>query len=247
VGDCLRFAPFLTGLQVSSFLLWLTWLWFTDRSLLLRMMNDESLTRKRRLHSDWLLRITTDSESESELLYDWWFTTDQFVLTTSPLRFTTSNFIFQLNICSYSPYVTSSFMRGWICSLQLLLVLASVAILRSETSRTDDQILLSQIRDTPIWRSRSPYLYPPGKVWPSYTLKHWVPILSPPTTRRTTVEVFDSEANRTQITTSTVQVITCLSVPAVACVDFVVILQDYPLARKRMLASRCLAINDLSC
>jgi hypothetical protein len=44
----------------------------------------------------------SESESESELLYDWRFTANQFVLATSPLRLTTSNFIFQLNTCGYS-------------------------------------------------------------------------------------------------------------------------------------------------
>jgi hypothetical protein len=34
----------------------------------------------------------------------------------------------------------------------------------------------------PTWRVRSPYLYPPGTGWPSYTLGHWVPFLSPLTT-----------------------------------------------------------------
>jgi hypothetical protein len=33
----------------------------------------------------------------------------------------------------------------------------------------------------PIWRARSPYLYPPGTVWPSYTPRHWVPFSSTPT------------------------------------------------------------------
>jgi hypothetical protein len=32
--------------------------------------------------------------------------------------------------------------------------------------------------------SRSPYLYPPGTGWPSYTHGHWVLFLSPLTTRR---------------------------------------------------------------
>jgi hypothetical protein len=41
--------------------------------------------------------------SQSQSLYDWRFTTNQFVLATSPLRLTTSNF-FQLNTCSHSPY-----------------------------------------------------------------------------------------------------------------------------------------------
>jgi hypothetical protein len=36
-------------------------------------------------------------QSESELLYDWRFTANQFVLATNPLRLTTSHFIFNLN------------------------------------------------------------------------------------------------------------------------------------------------------
>jgi hypothetical protein len=73
-----------------------------------------------------------ESESESELLSDWRFTGNHFFLVTSPLRLTTSNFIFQPNTCDYSPYVTSSLTRRWICHLQLLLVLHSAVILRSE-------------------------------------------------------------------------------------------------------------------
>jgi hypothetical protein len=88
-------------------------------------------------------------ESESELLYGWRFTANQFVLATSPLRLTTSNFIFQLNTCGYIPYVISSLTRGWVCRLQLLLILASAYILRSESRGTHDHILLSQIRDSP--------------------------------------------------------------------------------------------------
>jgi hypothetical protein len=86
--------------------------------------------------------------SESELLYDWQFTASQFVLVTSPLRLTTSNFIFQPSTCGYSPYVTSSLTRGWVSRLQLLLVLASVVILRSESRGTHDHNLLSQTRDS---------------------------------------------------------------------------------------------------
>jgi hypothetical protein len=73
-------------------------------------------------------------------------------------------------------------MRGQVCRLQLLLVLASAFILRSESRRTHDHILLSQIRDSPNLEPRSPG-------WPSYTPRHWVPFPSPFTTRRATVEV----------------------------------------------------------
>jgi hypothetical protein len=100
-----------------------------------------------------------------------------------PLRLTTCNF-FQLNTCGHSPYVTSSLTRGWVCRLQLLLVLASAVILRSDSRGSHDHILLSQIRD-------SPYLYLPGTGWPSYARRHCVPFSSLSTTRRATVEVFD--------------------------------------------------------
>jgi hypothetical protein len=61
------------------------------------------------------LRTESESESESEcqrLLYDWRFSANQLIVALSPLRLTTSNFIFQLNTWWYSPYVTSSLTRG---------------------------------------------------------------------------------------------------------------------------------------
>jgi hypothetical protein len=36
---------------------------------------------------------------------------------------------------------------------------------------------------TPIWTVRSPYLYLPGRWWPSYTPRHLVPFSWPPTTQ----------------------------------------------------------------
>jgi hypothetical protein len=99
------------------------------------------------------------------LLYDWWFTANQFVLATSSLRLTSTNSIFQLNACGYSLYVTSSLTRGWVCRLQLLLVLASAVIIRSESSRTHDHILLSQIRDSPNLEGHVPaFISPRNKV-----------------------------------------------------------------------------------
>jgi hypothetical protein len=62
----------------------------------------------------WSFELYSDSIlfcselSESELLYDWRFTANQFVLATRPLRLTPSHFIFQLNTCGHRPYVTSS-------------------------------------------------------------------------------------------------------------------------------------------
>jgi hypothetical protein len=91
-------------------------------------------------------------------------------LVPSHLRPTTTIFIFQLTTCGYSPYVTSSLTRGWVCRLQLLLALASAVILGSKSRGTGDHILLSQIRDShnlegqvPVFispRNRVARLYP---------------------------------------------------------------------------------------
>jgi hypothetical protein len=99
--------------------------------------------------------------SESELLYDCRFTANQFVLAPSPLRPTTSHFIFQLITYCYSPYVTSSLTRGWVCRLQLLLALASAVILRFESRGTHNHILLSQIRDSPNLEDQVPVFISP--------------------------------------------------------------------------------------
>jgi hypothetical protein len=100
---------------------------------------------------------------DSELLYDWRFTANQFVLATSPLRLTATNFIFQLNTCGCSPYVTSSLTRGSVCRLQLLLALASAVVLRPESSGTDDHILLCQIRDSYNLEDQVPVFISPRK------------------------------------------------------------------------------------
>jgi hypothetical protein len=79
---------------------------------LLSLLNYSPNCQPRRLSQ---LSSTADSQlllRELEIFYDWWFTANQFVLATSPLRLTTSNFIFQLNTCGYSPYIASSLSRG---------------------------------------------------------------------------------------------------------------------------------------
>jgi hypothetical protein len=55
---------------------------------------------------------------------------------------------FQLSTCFHSPHVTSSLTTEWVCSLQLLRVLASAFIIRSDSCGTYDHIILSQIRDS---------------------------------------------------------------------------------------------------
>jgi hypothetical protein len=90
-----------------------------------------------------------------------------------PLRLTASIFIFKLNVCGCSPYVTSSLTRGWVYRLQLLLVLASAVIHRSETCGIHYHILLSEIRDSPNLEGQIPILISPrercGPVMPPGT------------------------------------------------------------------------------
>jgi hypothetical protein len=68
------------------------------------------------------------------------------VRVTLRLEVYSQSVFFQLYICGYSPYVTPSLRRGWVCRLQLLLDLASAVVLGSESRRT--HILLCQTRDS---------------------------------------------------------------------------------------------------
>jgi hypothetical protein len=72
----------------------------------------------------------------------------------------------QFRVCYF---VAPSLTRGRICNLLLLLVLASAV------PRDSRPYFIVPILDTPpTWRARSPYLYPPGTGWASYTPGHWV-------------------------------------------------------------------------
>jgi hypothetical protein len=106
----------------------------------------------------------THSESESELIYDWRFAANHFVMAPSPLE------IILMNPCGHRPYVTSYLTRRLFCNLQLLLALTSAVILGFESRWTHGHILLSQTRDSlnlegqvPVFispRSRVAQLYP---------------------------------------------------------------------------------------
>jgi hypothetical protein len=114
-------------------------------------------------------------ESESELLYDWRFTADQFVLATSPLRPHGQQFFFRLNTCFHSPYVTSFLTREW------GLLLTSAA---GHRQRSHSRIRLP--RDSwpyftlSNWRlsqpeGPGPRIYSSRTGWPNYTPRCWVP------------------------------------------------------------------------
>jgi hypothetical protein len=55
--------------------------------------------------------------------------------------------------------------------------------------------------DSPkTWRARSPYLYSPRTGCPNFTSRHCVPFSSPPTTLKTTVELFHPASTRVSTT-----------------------------------------------
>jgi hypothetical protein len=97
------------------------------------------------------------------------------------------NFFFQLNPCSISPYVTSSLMRGCVCRLQFLLAFDSAVILWSGSRELVTNILLSQFGDFPNLEDQVTVFITP---------RHWVSFSSPPTSRRTRVEVFEPASTR---------------------------------------------------
>jgi hypothetical protein len=132
----------------------------------------------------WVVGHGSESESELPILYDWRFTADQFILATSPLRLTRSNFIFQLNTCSY---VTPSLTRGCVCRLQFF---------SGPRQGSHSQVRVLRFETPPTWRARSPYLYPLVTGWRSYTPRHWVPFSSAPTAHRAMVEVFEPASAR---------------------------------------------------
>jgi hypothetical protein len=82
-----------------------------------------------------------------------------------------TRFLFSVWRLRVSWCVTPSLTRGRVCNLlvQLLLGLA-----RAVTLGPKSRITVSS-ETPPTWRARSPYLYPLGTGWPSYTPGHWVP------------------------------------------------------------------------
>jgi hypothetical protein len=63
-----------------------------------------------------------------ELLYDWQFTANQFILVPSALRIMIKDLFLHLNPCGHSPYVTSSLTRGWVHLFKYRLCLYQVYV-----------------------------------------------------------------------------------------------------------------------
>jgi hypothetical protein len=133
----LRLAPLITGIRVSSLLLWLTWFWFTNPSLVLLRLPCECLQLNSKVKGQ--SHIATDGRSISK---SWCRAPcgahDQICIT-----------LWQLRSCFCgAPCLTIE----RVCLLYMLPVLASVVFLGYESLGTRDHILLSQIWDFPFRR-----------------------------------------------------------------------------------------------
>jgi hypothetical protein len=80
-------------------------------------------------------------------------------------------------------------MRGWAVVYNCCWPLPAQSFLGPSLVGLMTIFYCLRFESPPTWRARSPYLYPSGTRWSSYNPRHWVPFLSPPTTRRATVEV----------------------------------------------------------
>jgi hypothetical protein len=94
----------------------------------------------------------------------------------------------QLQVCYF---VAPSLTRGRVCNIlcNCFWALPEQSLLGRSPAELRPYFTVS-FQIPPTCRARSPYLYPPGTGWPSYTPEHWVPFLSPLTTLKATVEVF---------------------------------------------------------
>jgi hypothetical protein len=102
---------------------------------------------------------------------------------TTKFFFLLGIFFRQLRVCYL---VAPTLTRGRFCNL----------LYNYFWTLTEQSYLIVSSETPPTWRARSPYLYPPGTGWPSYTPGHWVHLLPPLTIRRATVEVFYPASTR---------------------------------------------------
>jgi hypothetical protein len=126
---------------------------------------------------------------------DWRFSANQFILATSPLRMTTRKFlIWILALIVHMEHSTLS------VAVYVLYNSCWPSPAQSFSGPTPAGLVtrfyILRFKTPPTWWARSPYLHHPWTGWLGYTPRHWVPFPSPPTIRRSTVEVFDPSSVR---------------------------------------------------
>jgi hypothetical protein len=103
----------------------------------------------------------TRSRCDSFVLESSVMNEDSFVRQLSVQLWSGPIFIFQLNTCGHSLYVTSSLTRGWVCRSQLLLFLASAVILVYQSLGTHEPYFTVSDSRLPQPWGPSPSIYIP--------------------------------------------------------------------------------------
>jgi hypothetical protein len=85
-------------------------------------------------------------------------------LGANPLRLTTSNFIFQLNLCGHSPYVTSSLTRGWSVIYNCCWSSPTQSFSGPSPAGLMTTFYCLRFETPPTWRPRSPNYTPRKRV-----------------------------------------------------------------------------------
>jgi hypothetical protein len=138
---------------------------------------------------------TTDSKSTSKLCYDPQ-SVGQSVLVSSTHLGLTTRFLLLSGSCGFVDLGRSLWRENGSAIYNCCWSSPAQSFLGPSPAGLVTIFYGLRFETPPTWRARSPYLYPPGTGWPSYTPRHWVPFSSPPTTRRATVEVFEPASTR---------------------------------------------------
>jgi hypothetical protein len=89
-------------------------------------------------YSSVLTPLQSNTAQKSKLLYNWWFTANQFCLSVNPLQTHDQSFLSQLNPYRISPYVTASLTtcvcQGTYCTYIMLLKILPFALYTSPLS-----------------------------------------------------------------------------------------------------------------
>jgi hypothetical protein len=118
----------------------------------------------------WTAKVTNNSLRGSWLLYDW-RSVSQYVLVSSSLVGLATRYYFLSECCCVKFAVL--FLWGALSDERTGLQFAMQSL--NGPSRAEPiTTLYCLIWDSPTWRARFPYSYPPGTRWPSYTPGHWV-------------------------------------------------------------------------
>jgi hypothetical protein len=122
-----------------------------------------------------------DQSQESELLYDWWFTADQFLLVTIPFRLMTSMFFSQTERLRL--YSLRNILSDERMGLPFTIAVGYRQHSHSRVQVPRDSWPYFTVSDSRLLQTEGPgprIYMPPGIGCPRYYPRHWISLSSPP-------------------------------------------------------------------